>query len=144
MSALNNQNLQQDALVASLAAKYPGRHFQRSLIEPANETRERLLAGVVCVVAEGGGNFANYHGREGAQGTCNVRLVGFLLVEDNTAPVAIEMAELLLLKDLLAWLSNQGDRSLLGPVDVIYPGDWHCSRQIEHPYGWVTLALDVR
>lgn len=145
MSALDNQNPVQDAIVASLAAKLPARHVQRSLLlDYTLEDQARLKAGIVCVVSEGGGNFANYRGREGDLGSTNVRLVGFIQVEADAAPEETEKAELLLLAELLGWIHEPGNRALLAPVDAIYPGDWQQSKQLEHPYGWLTLALDVR
>lgn len=136
----HNHNAVLDAIVASLAAAMPARRVQRSLVDPANESAERLSAGVVCVVSGGGGKFANYRGREGDLGVMNVQLVGFVQVAQKSLPAAVEAAELDLLGDLLTWIS-------LGSVpglDVFYPGDWLQSKQLEHPYGWLVLALEVK
>jgi hypothetical protein len=134
-----NHNEVIDAIVASLSAAQPRRYVESSLIDPANATSEQLLAGVVSVVSEGGGNFANYRGREGDLGSMDVRLVGFVQVEEDTKPVAVQRAELALLGDLLLWVSA----AAVPGLDVMYPGDWAQSKQLEHPFGWVTLALKV-
>lgn len=136
-----NHNEVLDALVLSLANALPQREVQRSLVaDPPSESAARLLAGVVCVVSEGGGSFANYRGREGDLGEMKVRLVGFLKVPPNSAPVEVERAELALLGDWLTWVNAAGVPGL----DVVYPGDWVQSRQLEHPFGWVTLELVVK
>lgn len=138
--SVNNHDAVLDAITASLAQALPARFVQRSLVDPANVPTEQLLAGLLCVVTESGGNFANYRGREGDLGSMAVRLVGFVKVEEGQPAVATESAELALLGDLLTWLNTTGVPGL----DVIYPGDWTCSKQLEHPYGWLTLALQVK
>lgn len=138
--SVNNHNAVLDALVASLAAAMPLRHVQRSLIDPANETPERLQAGVLCVVNEGGGNFANYRGREGDLGQMNVRLVGFVQVAEGTEPADVERAELAVLGDVLVWVNT----TAVPGLDTVTPGDWTQSKQLEHPYGWLALALNVK
>lgn len=138
--SVNNHNAVLDAIVASLAAALPLRYVQRSLVDPANAARAQLLAGLVCVVSEGGGGFANYRGREGDLGQMNVRLVGFVQVAEGSLPADVERAELDLLGDVLLWVNTVAVPGL----DVVYPGDWTQSKQLEHPYGWLALALEVK
>ena len=138
--SLNTHNAVLDALVASLAAGLPTRFVQRSLVDPANEKIERVQAGLLCVVSKGGGSFANYRGREGDLGTMQVSVVGFVQVSEKSLPADVERAELTLLGELLAWVSTT---KVLG-IDVVTPGDWTQSKQLEHPYGWLVLALDVK
>lgn len=138
--SLNNHNAVLDALVASLAAALPARKVQRSLVDPASASAAALSAGLVCVVSEGGGKFANYRGREGDLGTMNARLVGFLQVGEKSQPADIERAELTLLGELLSWA---GTTAVPG-LDVMTPGDWVQSKQLEHPYGWLVLALEIK
>ena len=138
--SVNNHDQVLDAIVQSLSAALPARYVQRSLADFASLSVEQRLAGTVCVVTESGGNFANYRGREADLGSMAVRLVGFLEVAESSTPADIERAELNLLGDLLTWLNTTGVPGL----DVIYPGDWTCSKQLEHPYGWLALALQVK
>ena len=138
--SVDNHNAVLDAITASLATALPLRNVQRSLVDPANESAERLLAGVVCVVSEGGGKFANYRGREGDLGTMHVRLVGFVQVAEGTTPADIEIAELTLLGEFLRWIST----TAVPGLDALYPGDWAQSKQLEHPHGWLVLALTVK
>jgi len=129
-----------EAIKDSLTAALPNRYVQRSLKLPSQLPPEQLLAGSLCVVSEGGGGFANYRGREGQQGQINVRLVGYLMVAEGTDPVEIEVAELALLGDLLQWVAT----TAVPGLDVMYPGDWRQSKQMEHPYGWLVLELTVK
>jgi hypothetical protein len=131
-----------EAIKDSLAAAMPTRTVQRSLpLDPANLPREQLLAGVLCLVCEDGGDFANYYGREGQLGDMHVSVVGFLQVAEDTEPAAIEQAELTLLQELLDWTGNTGD---IDPAASLLPEGWTQSKQLEHPFGWLILRLDVK
>lgn len=138
---MSNPDADLQTLRESLAAALPLRHVQRGLIDPAMAERKQLLDGLVCLVADGGGDFANYYGREGELGRMKVAVVGFVLVAENTPPLAVELAELALLRELLAW-TNQP--ALTQPGWAVLPQSWRCSQQMEHPYGWLVLELDVR
>lgn len=138
--SMTDHNAVVAALVASLAAALPGRHVGDTLIVPEGEKAERLQAGVVCVVSRGGGKFSGMRGREAQLGTMDVALVGFLQVEHNLPPKAIQAAELTLLNELLAWVST----AAVAGLDSIAPGDWRQSGQLEHPYGWLVLELKVK
>lgn len=129
-----------EALKTSLAAFMPTRHVGRALVVPEMETAERLTAGVVCLVSQKGGNFANRLGREAQQGTISAFLVGFLQVAEGTTSDAIERAELALLREFLAWMAAGG----IAGVDSVLPIDWKQSAQLEHPFGWVVLELKVK
>lgn len=133
-----------DALAASLAAHVPERTVGRSLIDPQNTKRERLQEGVLCVVLEGGGDFANYRGREADLGVLNVRVVGFCQVGEKDAPAEVERAELALLQDVLGWIHAPSLGHYGAGVDRVDPEDFALSKQLEHPYGWMTLTLRVR
>jgi hypothetical protein len=130
------------AIEASLAAALPARAVQRDLPgDPLNKfTREQLLAGVVCLVCKGGGNFSNTYGREGQQGLMQATLVGFLQVDEGAAPRDIETAELQLLDEILAWCGT----GPFDPADDVLPIEWQQSEQLEHPFGWLLVRLDIR
>jgi len=129
-----------EALKESLAAALPARYVQRSLVDPSSEKNERLAAGVLCLVATGGGAFANWQGREGELGTINVTVVGYVKVADKSSPDTVERAEMAMLNDVLAWCQ------LVKPVplDCVYPESWRTSKQLTHPVGWLALDLEVK
>lgn len=131
-----------EGIRASMASKLPLRVVQRSLVQdPVNHDPSALARGVLCLVSGGGGSFANYRGREGQLGRVALGVVGFVKVADGLPPVAVEQAELDLLHDVLAWVQDTG---LPRPFDSALPKDWRQSRQMEHPYGWIVVELDVR
>jgi len=130
--SVHDPNLALDNLAKSLAKALPHRRVRRSLVMSAADLPDAEMAdGVVCVVCEGGGDFANYMGREGQLGHLQVSLVGFVRVAERVE----------LLRELLAWTADPGE---IRAGDSVLPLDFMQSRQLEHPYGWVVLKLDVR
>ncbi|MCO5110012.1 MAG: hypothetical protein M9929_04095 [Burkholderiaceae bacterium] len=131
-----------EGIRASMAAKLPLRVVQRDLVlDPPNHDPAELEKGVICLVSGGGGRFANYRGREGQLGHVSLGVVGFVKVADDAPVGAVEAAELSLLHDVLDWVRDTG---MPRPFDSALPKDWRQSRQLEHPYGWIVLDLDVR
>lgn len=131
-----------ETIKTSLAAKLSARVVTRSLVDPAAAKAADLKAGLLCLVAKGGGEFANYRGREGDLAHVQATLVGFVKVDDKgTTPLSVEQAELALLQDVLDWVKEPG---AIKPVNTVLPLDWQQSSQLEHPYGWFALRLDVR
>lgn len=129
-------------IASSLATKLPHRVVQRSLVlDPINHDPAAMAKGVICLVNGGGGRFANYRGREGQLGRADLAAVCFVKVADGADPVATEQAELALLEDLLGWVSDTGTPR---PFDSALPKDFRQSKQLDHPYGWIVLELDVR
>lgn len=126
---------------ASLEAKLSARVVSRSfLADLASADAADLRAGVLCVVNQGGGNFADYRGREGELAQLEVTVVGYVLVDEDAPPATVEQAELALLQDVLDWVKDPG---ALRPLDAVYPVSFVQSQQMEHPYGWVALKLRV-
>ena len=135
-------NASLELIEASLRKKLPKRFVQRSLpADPAALPEREHRAGVIAIVCEGGGDFANYMGREGDLGTMSVALAGFIVVDEKSPAKDIEVAELALLKDLLDWTNDQG---AIRAGDSVLPTDFTLSKQLEHPFGWVVLKLEVR
>lgn len=139
MSRNGAQELVMQALKSSLEAALTRRYVRRGLVDPGSEKLEHLKAGVICLVAGGGGNFANWQGREGELGTMSVKLVGFLAVDESKPKEAIEQAELDLLDDVLAWCRQPHAEV----ISSVLPQDWRQSQQLEHPFGWLALDLKV-
>lgn len=128
-------------IALGLAAMCPGRIVTRALQDMAAYSEDDLLAGVLTVVSDGGSDFANYLGREGDLGTVAVAVLGYVKVDEGTDAGAIEAAELALLGDVLRWVNQ---RAPGGQVDMAIPTAWRQSKQIEHPYGWIVVELQVR
>lgn len=125
-----------------MQAALPHRVVQRSLVrDPLSHDQAALEKGVICLVNGGGGQFANYRGREARLGHAALGVVGFVLVEETAEPVAVEQAELALLQDLLGWLQAPGHPR---PFDYAAAKEFRQSRQMEFPYGWIVLEVDVK
>lgn len=142
---MNELDTALEAIKTSLAAALPLRVVQRSLvIDPLNHDPAALEQGVICLVAGGGGRFANYRGREAQLGHCTLGVVGFVKVAEGSDALAVEQAELALLSDVLGWVAAPVAPGAPKPWDIALPQDWRCSRQMEYPYGWIVLDVDVR
>lgn len=137
--SLSGQDAALDAIAQSLAAALPSRIVGRTLVQPGAVLPEQMMAGVLCLVAQGGGQFANYMGREGDCGRMDARLVGFVQVPESQPAEDVERAELALLVDVLTWIN-----SAPVPGIAVLPTQWTQSQQLEHPYGWVVLTLEIR
>lgn len=128
-----------------MQAAMPHRVVQRSLVlDPANHDPAALAKGVICLVAGGGGQFANYRGREGQLGHMALGVVAFVKVPEGLAPVAVETAELAVLADVLAWVKAPVAPGMPRPYDSALPKAFRQSGQLDHPWGWIVIELDVR
>lgn len=142
MIGLNSFDDALEGIKASMAAALPHRVVQRSLVlDPANHDPDEMEKGVICLVNGGGGRFANYRGREGQLGHATLGVIGFVKVNEGEPAEAVEKAELALLADVLAWVKAPG---MPRPFDSALPQEFKQSRQMDHPYGWIVIELDVR
>lgn len=131
------------ALTVGLTASAAARVVQRGMVlDPANIKDGNLTKGVLCLVAQGGGNFWNYQGREGDGGDMDVTVVGFVQVLEKDQTLTLEQAEFALVEDVLTFCKSIGIAST--PIDAVVPIDWRQSGQLEHPFGWITMKLKVR
>lgn len=138
--SVTDVNVALDALKDSLQAALPDRFVSRNFVlDFTAYPKAQLTAGMIAVMSDGGGGFANYRGREGQFGVMTVALAGYVLVAENSERKAVELAELAILKDLLTWVSNYSGTGL-----TIYPKRYKQSKQLEHPYGWLVLELEVK
>lgn len=130
------------AVADSLAAKLTTRVVSRSLLaDVALAAEADLRAGLLCVIAEGGGGFPTHRGREADMGTLDFYVVGYVLVDEPDKPAAVEQAELALLQDVLDWVAEPG---AMRPRNGVYPQTVRLSQQLEAPYGWFVLQVQTR
>ena len=142
MIGLNSFDEALEGIKASMQAAMPHRVVQRSLvIDPLNHDPADLAKGLICLVSGGGGQFANYRGREGQLGHAKLGVVAFVKVPEDSEPVAVESAELAVLADVQAWVKNPG---MPRPFDSVLPKEFRQSEQRDHPWGWIVIELDVR
>lgn len=130
-------------LEAQLQTFLPLRRVTRSLAaDPANLSDAILTQGQVCLLADGGGEFWNYQGREGDGGDLDIVLVGFVKVPEKTETVTIEQAELALKDDVLRFCQSISLGNTL--LAALVPLSWRTSKQTEHPFGWMVMKLKAR
>lgn len=129
-----------ELMKTEMAAFLPGRAVQRSLDDVARIKLADLEKGVLCIVAGGGGQFANWQGREGELGTVRGTIVGYVQVGEKELPQETERAEFALLEDVLRWFGEHHPE----PLGSAYPLDYKQSGQMEHPIGWFALQFELR
>lgn len=127
-----------DSLAAKLTTRVVGRSFMPVVADcPADELR----AGKLCVVADEGAGFATHRGREADLGVLDFVVIGYVLVDEDLPPAAVEQAELALLQDVLDWVADPG---AVRPRNGVYPQAVKFSRQLEAPYGWVAMHMQTQ
>ena len=140
MSADSQRDLVMAGMKESLAANLVNRVVTRNLRNPGDYKADDLKRGILVLVAAGGGNFANWQGREGELGTIRFKVVGYVVVPEKAEPLEIERAEHQMLEEYLAWVGE----IKAPPLDALYPGNYQQSNQLEHPYGWFALDMEAR
>lgn len=124
---------------ASMAAAMPARQVLRGLQDPAALGDAALTQGVVSLVAEGTDGWTDYTGREGEYGTFRFAAAVYLRVADSATTEQLDQAEAAAEAELLAWCQAAKP----APLDAVYPRSAQYSRGLEHPYGWVVMALEA-
>ena len=141
---MNARTSERDTLLQLMADSMqdamPLRKVTRTLLDPADISADDLAAGVLCVVAGGGGQFVNWQGREGELGTVRGSVVGVVQVGEKEAPLETERAERALLEEVLTWVGDVHPPE----IGAVYPGDYQQSNQLEHPIGWFALQFELR
>lgn len=127
------------AAKASLAATLPGRVVKRGLVDPAHEGDDVLRQGLVTLITTERGDWTEYTGREGENGTLDFALVAYLRLDDDASPEQLQDAELDLEEELLAWFRLKKT----APLDAVYPGRSTYSGGLELPVGWVMVRAQA-
>lgn len=128
-----------EALRSGLAAAMPARQVSRRFRAMGELSAAALAAGDVAIVCRGEKDFANYNGREAQLGTLEVMLVGRLQVGDEDG-LAVEQAELALAGEVKAFVAT---RPWPAGIDDIRFLRVRQSGQLEAPFGWVVMDLEV-
>ncbi len=92
---------------------------------------------VLSIIATGEGAYPNLPGRLAQDGRLRLALVGQLRVAEDSAPVAIEQAELTLFEEVIAALA--AGSGALRCLDIT---EFKQSGQLEYPYGWLAIELE--
>lgn len=126
-----------EGLRAALAAALPTRVVTRDLMSFDLRQERDLEAGVLTVVSNRESSYANYRGREADLGKLSVVAVGQLKRPETDLPSEVEDAEFVFAEEVKAFL--QGAL----PVEAVVLQETRFSGQLEAPYGWFAMDLEV-
>lgn len=126
-----------EGLKAGLAAALTTRVVTRDLKSFVERLPSDLEAGVLTLIAGREGRYANYRGREADLGKLNVLMVGQLKMPEDAAPSEVEDAEFAFAEEVKVFL--QGGL----PVNAAELLETRFSGQLEAPYGWFAMDLEV-
>lgn len=120
-----------NSFALALAAAYPARVVDRSLLDFGERKKPDLAAGVFTVMADG------QPGSDLYEQMMKIIVVGQIQLPEQSLGVDVERAEMVMARDIKMLLQRQ----LRGP-DMRIKGIEQSS-QLEVPYGWVSLAIEV-
>lgn len=126
------------ALQSALATALPARVVVRDLKDFADRAKADIAKGVFTLISKGEGGYRNYNGREAMDGRHRILLVGQIELAETAAPSAVEDAELAMVEDVKGFV-----RALPSGLCGLTMGGFTQSGQLEVPYGWVAIDLEV-
>lgn len=118
------------AMLASLAAGFPARRTDDSVIDFADRSESDLVAGVYTLISDGQPGPI-----EAEVEYINVMLVGQVMVAESASGGDIQEAENLMIDELKTFR-----RAATVKIDI---SSIQQSRQLELPYGWIRASLRV-
>ncbi|MBU1692296.1 MAG: hypothetical protein KJ958_05515 [Gammaproteobacteria bacterium] len=127
-----------EQIKTTLAAAQPLRVVTRSLKDFGDRPEADLVKGIFTLVSQGEGGYNNLPGREAMFGKSNTVLVGQIMVSEDSEPVAIESAELAMVEEIKGFV-----RALPAGIDSLQMKGFRQSGQLEHPYGWVSIDMEM-
>lgn len=127
----------QAAIYASLVAALNTHVVKRSLLHYDQHPQGEVEIGVVMLISDGETQYSQNLGMTANEGKHGQLLIGHLKVAEDSAPVAIELAEMALLEEIKSWV-----RTGVSGMSFEIESAQH-SRQLEHPYGWVVVKLNA-
>lgn len=132
-------NTLREALREALATAMPTRVVTRDHKDFGQRDEADLLAGVVTIVGLGEKDYSQWSGRETQLGTLPILIVGQLKVAEDAAPSAVEDAEDTLAEEIKSFCAAPPSQFLGG----LRMTGFRQSGQIEHPYGWISVDVEV-
>lgn len=128
-----------NALKAALLAAWPLRVVTREYKDFGNRVDADLLAGIYTLVSAGERDFTNVPGYNAKDGTHEILIHGQLRVAEDVDGVGLEDAEFVMVDEIVALCGALP--ATLCQLDLV---SYAQSQQLEHPYGWVSFALEYR
>lgn len=126
-----------DPLIVSMQAAMPTRILTRELTGFEKRKDDDLKKGVITLLMYRESGFANYVGREAQWGKLTVLLTAQLRLTGDASGTEVEAAEVALADEIKQYLQGQLPLSSVLLLEINYSG------QVEAPYGWITMKLEV-
>lgn len=122
---------------ADLALAMPTRVVTRDFLDFAQRSQVDLEAGTLTILTQRESRYANYRGREADLGRLTLAVVGQLKLPEDALPSAVEDAEFAFAEEVKDWLQG------VLPVNLIDLIETRFSGQMDAPYGWFAMTLEV-
>lgn len=122
---------------ADLALAMPARVVTRDFLDFAQRSQVDLEAGTLTILTQRESRYANYRGREADLGRLTLAVVGQLKLPEDALPSAVEDAEFAFAEEVKDWLQG------VLPVNLIDLIETRFSGQMDAPYGWFAMTLEV-
>lgn len=129
-----------ELIKTTLAAKYVDRVVTRDFLPMENRKDADLVKGIYTILSRDEGNYQNYNGREGMDGSQQIKIVGQFVLPEATVkdtPSAIENAEFVMVDEIKAFL-----RTRPAPLAQLFMRRFFQSMQLDAPYGWISVDLE--
>lgn len=126
-----------DAIETALRAALPTHVIKRSLKHFTAHAEGEIEQGVVMMVAGGEKDYRRDPGMIAKEGTQRLLLVAHLKAAETDEPTQVEAAELDLAEEIKTFV-----RSGVSGMTIYLESIEH-SRQLDFPYGWLVVYLDV-
>jgi hypothetical protein len=127
-----------EALAALLAERCPSRRVTRSLRDFAERQPAELKRGIVTLLSLGESDYANLRDRAAMDGRHRMLLVGQIQVHESADAQSVEDAEFALVEQIKDVM-----RHLPAGFACLEMKAFRQSGQIEHPYGWIAVDLEM-
>lgn len=135
MSALDDKL---EALKVSWQAALPNRIITREFKNASDRDRDDLKKGIYTLLFQGLPRF----GALGASPqTVKIFLLGQFVVEENETGAEVEAKELEMVDEITEWL--RAAEAQYPTIPSIKAIELASSAQMEHPYGWVAVVLEM-
>lgn len=121
----------------SLATALPSRVVTRDFMPFDQRKATDLASGIYTIISRDEGNYPNYNGREGMDGSQGIKIIGQFVMTEDSLPSAIEDAEFVMVDEIKTFL-----RARPAALAQLFMRRFIQSQQLDAPYGWISIELD--
>lgn len=125
-------------IASTLEARFPLRVVTRSLKDFTQRQPAELKRGIYTVISQGEGGYQNYLSRAAMDGQQKMILVGQIQLGEKDDPSTIEDAEFEMIEEIKDFC-----RHLPAQLACLSMTGYQQSGQVEAPYGWIAVDLEM-